>query len=148
MKSHVFEALLSLQDEKIRISILEFLLNDQSPSIELTNRGKFLQGFYIVKSKSPVQIHTVEIHTQIFFENLKVSNTVQVQTPYMDFSRKSQSLQYRAHTGHMKQSPSTCLQGPHTQGKHKFQSPQYRHSSDESLQHRKIRTDAGVKFRV
>ena len=30
----------------------------------------------------------------------------------------------------------------------RFSSSQYRHSSDESLQHRKIRTDAGVKFWV
>ena len=86
-----------------------------------------------------------EILVGILYCKIKVPSTdTHSGNPYIDFFRKSQSLQYSTgtdaiygffpkiskspvqgtHTGHSKQSPSACLQGPHTEGKHKFQSPQ------------------------
>ena len=98
MKRHVFEALLSLQNEKNTYFNIGIFAKWSISQHRAHKQREILVGILYCKIKVPsTDTHSGNPYID-FFENLKVSNTVQVQTPYMDFPRKSQSLQYRAHT--------------------------------------------------
>ena len=120
MKRHVFEALLSLQNEK---------------------NTYFNIGIFAKWSISQHRAHKQrEILVGILYCKIKVPSTdTHSGNPYIDFFRKSQSLQYSTGTdaiyGFFPKISKSPVQGTHTQGTwNKVQAHAYRaHTQRESI---------------